>query len=73
MSIHVLGAYTYRFWMKKMRPTKRGDLDVNLYEKSEEYQRSVKRKLSAYHCHIQIGIIAQGLLQYLSWKHPDQI
>lgn len=73
VSIHNLGAYSYRFWMKHMQPTKRGDLDVKLHEKEEKYQRAIKRKLNAYHCHIQIGLIAQGLLQYLSCMHPEII
>lgn len=72
-SIHILGTYTYRFWMKDMQPTKRGDLDNNLYEKETTYQTQVKRKLAAYHCHIQLGIIAQGLLQYLSCVHSKSI
>lgn len=72
-SIRVLGAYSYRFWMKKMHPTKRGALDVALHKKSDAYQKAVKRKLMAYHCHIQIGLIAQGLLQYLACVHTDTI
>ena len=72
-SLHLLGAYKYRFWMKDIEPTKRGDLDVPLYEKENNYQRAVKRKLNAYHCHIQIGLIAQGLLQYLSCTHFQMV
>ena len=72
-SIHVLGTYTYRFWMKGMQPTKRGDLDINLFEKEKKYQTNVKKKLAAYHCHIQLGLIAQGLLQYLACVHSKSI
>lgn len=70
-AIHILGTYAYRFWMKDMQPTKRGDLDVDLYKENSDYQKKVKRKLGAYHCHIQVGIIAQGLLQYLSCMHAS--
>lgn len=72
-SIHILGTYTYRFWMKNMTPTKRGDVDVELYEKEFSYQQCVKKKLNAYHCHIQVGIIAQGLLQYLSCRYSQVV
>jgi len=72
-SLHVLGAYTYRFWMKQMTPTKRGDLDVPLYDKDVKYQQAIKNKLKAYHCHIQLALIAQGLLQYLSCLHSQCI
>ena len=34
--------------------------------KSEIYRAHVRRKLAAYERHIQLGLIAQGLLQYLA-------
>ena len=46
------------------RPNKSGD--QYLHRKSETYRDQVRRKMRAYHCHMQMGIIAQGLLQYLS-------
>jgi len=33
--------------------------------KSEVYREHIHRKLGAYERHIQLGLIAQGLLQYL--------
>lgn len=72
-SIHTLGTYSYRFWMKSMKPTKAGDGDVKLYDKPLEYQQKVKKKLAAYHCHIQLGLIAQGILMHLASLHPQKI
>ena len=41
--------------------------------KSEEYRRAVRRKMQAYHAHVQIGCIAQGLLIHLAVNHGEQV
>ncbi len=41
-----------------------GDQDV--YNKAESYQKQVKRKLRAYMLYVQLGLISQGLMIYLS-------
>ena len=46
---------------------------VKLYEYSMKYQQRVKKKLAAYHCHIQLGVIAQGVLMYLASMHPQKV
>jgi hypothetical protein len=75
-AIYTLGTYQYHFWMKDMTPIKRMSGNQYLHRKDKEYTQKVKRKMRAYHCYVQIAIIAQGLLQYLSitqtdliWKH----
>ena len=47
-----------------------------LHRKPETYRSGVQRKLNAYHRFVQLGCIAQGLLQYLAlhfhhtvWSH----
>ncbi len=65
-AVHTLGAYTYRFWMKKMKPLPRRSGNQYLHRESEQYRDSVRRKLYAYHVHIMAGIIAQGLTQILA-------
>jgi hypothetical protein len=65
-AIHTLGTYAYHFWMKPMQPIKRGSGNQNLEEHSAEYKRAVKRKMDAYHRYVQLGCIAQGLLQHLA-------
>jgi hypothetical protein len=62
-AVHTVGAYAYHFWMKTMKPRPRKSGDQYLHRESEAYRESVRRKLRAYHCHIQLGVIAQGLLQ----------
>jgi hypothetical protein len=72
-AIYTLGTYSYHFWMASMTPRSRRSGDRYLHRKSSDYRRQVRRKMAAYHCHIQHGLIAQGLLQYLSVLHPKSV
>ena len=65
-AIHTLGTYAYHFWMRPMTPLRRHQGNQHLHRKSASYRQSVRRKFAAYQRHIQIGLIAQGLLQYLA-------
>ena len=65
-AIHTVGAYAYHFWMQDMKPIRRGDGSQHPHRQSESYRQAVRRKLAAYERHIQLGLIAQGLLQYLA-------
>ena len=67
-AIHTVGAYAYHFWMLAMTPLRRGDGNQYLHRKSAKYRQQVRRKFAAYQRHIQIGLIAQGLLQYLALR-----
>jgi len=72
-SIHTTGTYLYHFWMKDMKPRKKNDGNKYLHRETQKYREKVKRKIRSYHLHIQIGIIAQGLLQYLSSSFSEQV
>jgi hypothetical protein len=72
-AIHTLGTYSYRFWMMDMTPQTRGGGDQHLHRRSEKYRRLVLNKIEAYHRHIQLGLIAQGLLQYFSVACPAHV
>ena len=37
------------------------------------YREAMLQKLRAYHLFVQLGCIAQGTLQYLSFYHTDQV
>jgi len=65
-AIRVLGAYAYHFWMAAMTPLRRVSGNQHLHRQSEAYRNAVRRKLAAYHRHIQLGLISQGLLQILA-------
>lgn len=72
-AVHVLGAYAYHFWMMDMKPLRRGGRDQDLYKETEAYRTAIRRKLSAYQFHVQLGCIAQGLLQHLSINHTAEV
>jgi hypothetical protein len=72
-SLRVIGAYAYHFWMAAMTPLKRVTGNQYLHHKSDAYRNAVRRKISAYHRHIQLGLIAQGLLQILSATTPKSV
>lgn len=72
-ALRVLGAYAYHFWMAAMTPLRRVSGNQYLHRKSEAYRNAVRRKLSAYHRHIQLGLIAQGLLQILAAASPKLV
>jgi len=65
-AVHTLGTYAYHFWMKPMKKIKRFSGNQTLVGKPEEYRQAVQRKLDAYHRYVQLGCIAQGLLQHLA-------
>jgi len=72
-AVHTIGTYSYHFWMKKMTPRKTNDGNQYLHRKNKNYREEVIKKLIAYHLHIQIGIIAQGMLQYLSSTFTEHV
>ena len=75
-AIYTVGTYAYHFWMSAMTPRPRRSGNQHLHRKPQTYRDQVRRKIGAYHAHIQLGVIAQGLLQTLAllrtqavWKH----
>ena len=72
-AVHVLGAYAYHFWMCGMKPLKRGDGDQYLHRTSDAYRAAIRRKMAAFHVHVQLGCIAQGLLQHLSLNYTAEV
>ena len=67
-AIYTLGTYAYHFWMSAMTPRSRRSGNQYLHRKPTAYRDQVRRKIAAYHAHIQLGIIAQGLLQTLALR-----
>jgi len=72
-AVHTLGTYAYHFWMADMKPRPRRSGNQYLHRESESYRNAVHRKLRAYHAHIQLGIIAQGLLQAVAILEPAAV
>lgn len=72
-AIRTIGAYAYHFWMASMKPLTRSSGNQHLHRESDKYRKQAIRKINAYHRFVQIGIIAQGLLQYLATVYPTLV
>lgn len=73
-AIHTVGTYAYHFWMMKMKPLPRHRSgNQYMHRESQAYREAVRRKLRAYHCHIQLGVIAQGMLHCLAVLQPRTV
>jgi hypothetical protein len=72
-AIHQIGTYAYHFWMMDMKPIKKKGGKQYLHKESETYRKAVMRKIEAYHRFVQLGCIAQGLLQYLAFTFGDEV
>lgn len=72
-AVHQIGTFMYRFWLKAMAPRKRGSGDYELQFAPSDFKEKIKNKLQAYHLFIQLGFIAQGLMQYLSIYHHKDV
>jgi len=72
-SLHVIGAYAYHFWMKISNIIRKNTGNLYLHRKPKEFREAVRRKISAYQAHIQVGVIAHGLIQYLSLCFPKLV
>jgi hypothetical protein len=72
-AVRTVGAYAYHFWMNDMKPLRRNQGNQYLHRESEHYREKVVKKLHAYHLFVHAGIVAQGLLQYLSVACTDLV
>ncbi len=72
-AVHVIGSFSYHFWMKKMKPLQRRNGNQYLHRETEDYRQAIKRKLNAYHVFVFAGIVSQGLLHYLASAFPKLV
>jgi len=72
-AIYVLGSYAYHFWMKGMTPIASRSKGQDLQDTSSQHQQAVCRKLNAYHLHVQVACIAQGLMLHLAHHHAEHV
>jgi hypothetical protein len=72
-AVRLIGSLSYHFWMRDMKPLRYRNGNQYLHRESDDYRNKVRRKIHAYHVFMQAGIIAQGLLQYLSVEFPTLV
>ena len=73
LAVHVVGSYAYHFWMAAMKPRRRGQGDQYLHRECQTYRDAVRRKMNAFHLHVQLDCFAQGLLQHLAMNYTAQV
>ena len=61
-----IGVYSYHFWSRAMRRIRRRSGDQYLHRSPKKVRTQILHKLRAYHLFIQTGIIAHGILVWLS-------
>jgi hypothetical protein len=59
--------------MKDIIPLRYHNGNQYLHRKSPDYRNRGKREMRAYHAFIQVGVVAQGLLQYLAIAAPKLV
>jgi hypothetical protein len=69
-AVHEIGTYSYHFWMRDMKPTKRKTKQY-LHRESEDYRRQVLKKIDSYHAYVAFGCISQGLMEHLGINHSE--
>ena len=72
-AVRTLGVYAYHFWMMGMDKIGRRSGDQYLHRKTDAYRDAIRRKLAAYHRHIQIGLVTQGVLQCIAATSPSLV
>jgi hypothetical protein len=70
---HVVGSFSYHFWMSDMKPLRWRNGNQHLHRETDIYRDHIKRKMRAYHAFLQVATVCQGLLQYLSTSVPELI
>jgi hypothetical protein len=71
--IYVVGAFAYRFWLRGMKKLRRGGGDQYLHRMTEDMREKILGKLQTYNLHVQLAIIALGLMQWLSLSYPKLV
>jgi hypothetical protein len=71
-AVRSVGVFGYHFWTTAMPKLKIAG-DRHFHRANEKCRCMVRRKIDAYHRFMQVGLIAQGVLQYLAAVHPDLV
>jgi DDE superfamily endonuclease len=71
--IHLLGGFSYRFWLKSLPTAPRWPKDLQLASYPLAFRLQVVRKLEAFERFVNLNAIALGILQILSLELADTI
>jgi hypothetical protein len=71
--VHLLGGFSYRFWVKAMTPLPTWPTNLNLADYPDAIQHRILAKVEAFERFINLNAIALGLLQVLALEFPTQV
>ena len=72
-AIHTIGTYSYRLWMMAMQRIRRCSGNQYLHRQPQWYRDAVQRKVEAIHKYVAVGVVAQGVLQFLSTFYRAEV
>jgi hypothetical protein len=71
--VQLLGAFCYRFWLKRLSKTPHWPETLDLKSHSKEFGQEVERVVEAFERFVTVHGIALGILQVLSLEMADSI
>jgi hypothetical protein len=71
--VYSVGAFTYRFFVKGMKKTRKGDTDQHLHRTPKDLKERMLSKIHAYELYANLSAIALGCLQILCIRHPTAV
>jgi hypothetical protein len=71
--IHLLGGFSYRFWLKAMTTAPSWPKNLNLADYPESVQGQILAKVDAMERFVNLNAIAPGILQVLALELPTLI
>lgn len=72
-AIHTIGTYAYHFWMASMKPRKRKSGNQYPHRETDVYRKNIVRKLHAYHVHMMVGVVVQGIAQIIAITQHETV
>ncbi len=72
-ALRTLGTYGHHFWMSDMKRRANKSGDQYLHRTTHLYRAQIQRKMNAYHRYVQLGCIAQGILQHFAINYRKTV
>jgi hypothetical protein len=72
-AVHTIGTYAYHFWMKAMKPIRRGQTKQYTHKETPEYRESIDKKMQAIHTYISLATISHGLMIHLGINKTSKV
>ena len=71
--VYVIGAFTYKFWTKAMKPLRRGETTRYTHKETPANRERIFSKLRSYHIYLTLACIACSLNQFAAQYYPQKV